>query len=131
MSAINVPFSLRNTHAALAEKCAPGLRCELHRGLWPLRCDKNPGETSSLSVVNVSVARVLFLAMCWLVKPAKESNCAVFLILRLPRETCFDQRQRFWVSAQMLFLLSLTTFLPCVGAEREISDCMVLTATSM
>ena len=59
----------------------------------------------------------IFQAMCWLVRPAKKSNCAVFF-LRLPRETCFDQRQWFWVSAQMLFLMSLTTFPSCAGAER-------------
>ena len=33
---------------------------------------------------------------------------------------CSDQRQRFWVSPQMLFLMSLTTFPSCVGAERVV-----------
>ena len=56
----------------------------------------------------------IFQAMCCLVRPAKESNCAV-IFLRLPREACFDQRQWFRVSAQMLFLMSFTTFPSYVG----------------
>ena len=34
--------------------------------------------------------------------------------LRLPREACIDLRRWFWVSAQMLFLIYLTTFPSCV-----------------
>ena len=36
-------------------------------------------ETSSLSVMNVSVATVFFQAKCWFVRAAKESNCAVIV----------------------------------------------------
>ena len=38
--------------------------------------------------------------------------------LRLPRKACFDQRRWFWVSAQTLFLMYLTTFASCVEVEH-------------
>ena len=47
-----------STNSALSEKCAPGLRCELHTSLLTLRCDKHHQVPFLLEFLNDVIRNV-------------------------------------------------------------------------